>query len=280
MVDAQVYQGNVFSIAETGAEMQASLGGLLAVAIWPAEFLDASQAGLLTVGEASTTVSAAQAGMFVVARGRVANPRARAWTFTLDGHDFYVLRLGDQATLIYDIYSKQWIEWTSKDLPFWRPSSGQDWLGAKALAEEYGSTVVVGDDTFGLLWFLSPEQPYDDNPSTDRAPQQLPFERIVTGQVLASGRQYLPCYAIFVEGDNYGLTGVDFTPSVTLETSDDQGRNFVAHDTLTVETDLTVDNPYMWTSLGQIAGPGRMFRVTDNGLFARIDSMGMNDDAG
>lgn len=280
MSEPRVLQGGVYSLAETSAFMQISQAGLLAVAIWPAEFTQVAQAGLITVAEASTTLEVAQAGIMVVARGRVANPRARAWTFTLDGHDFYVLRLGDVTTLIYDVYSEQWIEWTSKDLPFWRPSSGQTWLGARPLAEEFGSTVVVGDDTFGLLWFLAPKQPYDENPSAERTPQQLPFERIVTGQALASGRVAIPCYALFVDGDNYGLTGVDFTPSITLETSDDQGRTFDAHDTLNVVADIDVNNPYAWYSLGQITSPGRMFRVTDNGLFSRIDSMGMNDDAG
>lgn len=271
-------QAMVFSITESFNEAQITLAGLMTVAIYPAEFVEAAQAGLLSVTFANTEVMVPQAGMFVVARGRIANPRARAWTFTLDGHDFYVLRLGDTTTLIYDVYSEQWIEWTSKDLPFWRPSSGMTWLGAAKLAEDYGSTVVVGDDTFGLLWFLNPEQPYDEHPDSAREPQQLPFERIVTGQVLAKGRQSLPCFAIFVDGDNYGLTGVDFTPEVRLEGSDDQGRTFDDYGAITVPADYNQPLAYEWLSLGQIQEPGRIFRVVDNGVFARIDSMDMNDD--
>jgi hypothetical protein len=278
-VEIFVQQANVYALAETGPEMQITSGGLLAVAIWPAEFLHASEAGLITVSQAAPIVAASEAGMLVVARGRIANPRARAWTFTLDGHDFYVLRLGDQTTLIYDVYSEQWIEWTSQDLPFWRPSAGQTWLGAAKLAEDYGSTVVVGDDTFGLLWFLNPEQPYDEHPDELRTPQQLAFERIVTGQVLATGRQQIPVYAVFVGGDNYGLSGVDFTPEVRLEGSDDQGRTFDDYGSITVPADYNQALAYEWLSLGQISEPGRIFRIVDNGVFARIDSMDMNDDA-
>lgn len=262
------------------ANINAPQAAILAAYNIPTVSIDGAQAGILAAFRQTAQIEAPQAMVLVAAKGRIANPRLRAWTFTLDGHDFYVLRLGDFSTLLYDTASEQWIEWTSPDLNFWRPNTGISWIGAGALSHTYGSSVVVGDDTFGLLWFLDPTQPYDEHPDPDRLPQQVPFERIVTGQVLASGRQYLPCYAIFLDGDNYGLTAVDFTPTVVLETSDDQGRNFEAHDILTVEPDLTVNNPYAWYSLGQISSPGRIFRVTDTGVFTRIDSMDMNDDAG
>src|SRR5690606_14907332 len=66
-------------------------------------------------------------------RGRVANPRVRTWTFTLDGHDFYVLRLGDQETLVYDVSTEQWVNWDSAGLPFWRPNVGMSWIGGTPL---------------------------------------------------------------------------------------------------------------------------------------------------
>lgn len=259
--------------------INAPQGAMLAAYNIPTEGIRIPQAGIIAAfRQTANNIQAAQAMVMVAARGRIADPRLKAWTFTLDGHDFYVLRLGDFTTLLYDAAADQWVEWTSDGLNFWRANTGISWLGAGGLAHAYGSSVVVGDDTFGLLWFLDPTLPYDEHPDPLRSPQQIPFERIVTGQVLASGRQYLPCYVIFVDGDNYGLTDTDFVPSVVLETSDDQGRNFVAHDVLTVEADITVDNPYSWYSLGQIASPGRMFRVRDTGVFTRIDSMSMNDE--
>lgn len=247
---------------------------------YPTNFVQATDGKGAVVSVPKVDIEVTQARMMVLTKGRIANPKLRVWTFTLDGHDFYVLRLGDDTTLLYDLASEQWVEWTYDSLPFWRPNTGMTWIGSEALAHTLGSSVVVGDDTYGLLWFLDPEQAFDEHPDYLNPAQQIPFTRIVTGQVLASGRQNIPCYAIFLEGDNYGLTAEDFVPSVTLETSDDQGRTFDKHDTLTVTPDYDQDNAYTWPSLGQISSPGRIFRVTDNGVFARIDSMGMNDDAG
>lgn len=212
-------------------------------------------------------------------RGRIANPALRIWTCTLDTHDFVFLRLGDDSTLVYDLYSEQWVDWDTKNNGAWRPNVGMTWIGAEALAPTYGTNIVAGDDNFGLLWFLDPDAPYDETPYVGYM-QQIDFDRVVTGQVLTTGRQYIPCYALFLDGDNYGLVATDFTPAVTLETSDDQGRTFILQGTLTVTPDFQQNNPYIWLSLGQISSPGRMFRITDNGVFTRIDSLEMNDDAG
>lgn len=245
---------------------------------FPAHDALASQAMIVAGVKKEVIAEVSQGRVLAHCRGRVADPKLRVWTFTLAGHDFFVLRLGDETTLLYDVYSEQWIEWDSKDSGAWRPNVGMTWVGAQALADTYGSAVIAGDDTFGLLWFLDPEQPYDDNPDPARPVQEIEFQRIVTGQVLATGRQQIPCYAIFLDGDNYGLSGTEFTPFVLLEYSDDQGRTFQASDTLGVNADITVNNPYSWYSLGSFGSPGRIFRVTDNGVLTRIDSMSMNDD--
>jgi hypothetical protein len=64
---------------------------------------------------------------------------------------------------------------------------------------------------------------------------------------------------------------------VQLEISDDQGNTFTNVGVITVQPD-TYDNDYRWTSLGQFGSPGRLFRITDNGILTRIDSLDMNDD--
>lgn len=249
----------------------------LVAGIYPSQEAYVSQQLVTLAGSSDVTVQESKFLVLVAARGRVADPRVSAWTFTLDGHDFYVLRLGDAATLLYDVYSEQWVEWTTDQSGAWRVNTGVNWVGGQALAHIYGSAVIAGDDTFGRLWFLNPEQPYDDVPDPALVPAQTSFTRIVTGQVLAGGRDFLPCYAAFLDGDNYGFGTTDFVPVVTLETSDDQGRTFYNHGTLDMVTDYSADNPYEWTSLGQIASPGRIFRITDNGMFARISGLEMND---
>ena len=228
----------------------------------------------------ASPIDISEATVMALVKGRVADPKVRIWTFTLDGHDMVVLRLGDLVTLVYDAYSEQWVEWTSKQSGAWRANTGITWNGGQQFGDIYGSNIVAGDDTFGRLWFLDPEFPYDEAPDPTRGAQHLDFDRIVTGQVLAKGRQNIPCYAVFLSGDNYGFSVTGITPSIVLEISDDQGRNFITLDALPVETDLTIDNPYGWYSLGQISQPGRIFRITDNGVLTRIDTLEMNDDGG
>lgn len=278
-VDIKSSEGRTLAI--TGAvaiSENVSLARTLAVFNFPSAGVQASEGRIIAPVLRNSPMDVSEARVLAIVKGRIADPKVRVWTGTLDDHDFFFLRLGDDATLVYDLASEQWVDWDSTGSGAWRLNTGCNWPGAVGLADTYGSSVVAGDDTFGLLWFLDPDFPYDQNPDATRAVQQIEFERIVTGQVLATGRQYLPCYAIFVDGDNYGLVATDFTPSVRLEFSDDQGRNFQAADTLLVEPDVTINNPYAWYSLGQINSPGRIFRVIDNGLFTRIDSMSMNDD--
>lgn len=277
--NAQVSQARLYAIGSVVALLgQVSEARAYAQINFPAHFAQAAQAAIVADVKKEVTAEVSQARMLVHCRGRVADPKLRVWTFTLDGHDFFVLRLGDDSTLLYDLYSEQWIEWDSKQSGAWRPTVGMTWIGAAALSDIWGSSVIAGDDTFGRLWFLDPEQPYDDAPDPERGIQQIDFERIVTGQVLASGRQALPCYSIWLDGDNYGISVEDFEPGLTLEYSDDQGRTFISADTLGVENDLTVANPYGWYSLGQITSPGRIFRWRDNGVLTRVDSASMNDD--
>lgn len=280
-VNQDIAEGRVFFIGNRESDNQTlTEGRVFAVYNVPAVEQQISQGYVFALTTVRGPQEMSEGRVFAIVRGRVAQARLRAWTFTLDGHDFYVLRLGEYSTIVYDVYSEQWVDWDSPGLAFWRASLGMTWIGGQALAATYGSSIVAGDDTYGLLWFLDPELPYDQSPDAAREIQQLPFDRVVTGQVLAKGRQYLPCYSVILSGDNYGLTANDFVPSIKLETSDDQGRNFDDQGSLSVVLDLTVNNPYEWGSLGQIASPGRIFRVTDNGIYTRIDGMEMNDDAG
>jgi hypothetical protein len=243
----------------------------------PSQHLNAEQAAVSVSIRGAANISVAQAELFAAVRGRAANPRVRAWTFTLDGHDFYVLRLGDRETLVYDMSTEQWVNWDSGTSPFWRPNTGFSWIGGQALAHQYGSNIVAGDDTWGLLWLLDPDQPFDDHPDYINPTQELSFNRVVMGQFPDRGRGATPCYVIFLTGDNYGITADDFVPGVTLEYSDDGGKTYDDAGTIA----LTVGNEnqsYEWYSLGQIDAPGRLFKITDNGVFTRIDDMKMNDD--
>lgn len=227
-------------------------------------------------GEALRTTEAV---VLVAVRGRVANPKLRVWTFTLDGHDFYVLRLGLDLTLVYDDYSEQWMDWDAFSEVFWPVNIGINWVGGIGLMDAddqpWGSNVLIGDDTLGLLWFLDPDQPFDesfDGP-LDPDPYRY-FPRVTMGQVPMLGREVQPCYAVWLTTDMGAPAYLG--AGVQLEISDDAGQNFDDMGTVTVT--LGENSPELsWYSLGQIGAPGRLFRITDDGAIARIDGMEMND---
>lgn len=248
--------------------------GTLTVAILPAEFLYASQAGVVAVAEASNIIHVSQAGVMIVARGRVSDPKVRAWTFTLDGHDFYVLRLGNQETLICDLTTEQWHVWGSDSGALWRAYTGGNWLGGMGLGATYGSNVLVGDDGNGALYFLDPNGLYDDDALLgDEIPRA--FERIITGQVATKSIDALPCFGVQLIG-SVGETTESSLTTVTLYTSDDQGNTYDEHDTITIDSgDHTAR--VEWTSLGSFDAPGRLFQIQDFGALYRIDFLEMMD---
>jgi hypothetical protein len=233
---------------------------------------------LSLIRELAVEIAVPQVRVLSLVRGRTKDPRVRAWTFSMDGHDFYVLRLGDTATLVYDLYSEQWVDWATLGLDFWRMNVGNNWSGGNRLATDKGSNVVVGDDTLGLIWFLDPNLPYDEHPR-DTIDTPLYFERITQGQYPMKGRESLACYAAWLTAD-MGAPAYEGA-AVKMEISDDAGRTYF--DVGSVEVTLGVYEPQIaWYSLGQINAPGRLFRITDDGAVSRIDGLEMNDpdDAG
>lgn len=270
-------QAAVRVLQEPVGDILASQATVRALINYPTPIMEASQSAVRVLLNRAPVIEVSQAVVRVLALGRIEDPIVRAWTFTLDGHDFYVLRLGDAETLIFDMATEQWVNWDSHRLAFWRVNCGINWIDGQSIGFEFNSSIIVGDDQQGLLWALDPEQSFDDAVRSDDEEQQVVFPRILTGQVAMTGRQVLPCYAIFLIGDNFGPLTEGFTAGITLEYSDDAGKTYDSAGTITV-TPSTVDQSYEWLSLGQIEAPGRIFRLTDTGVFTRIDSMTMNDD--
>lgn len=259
-------------LADSGAAPQVNITQARSFAAinFPTVEMRITQARVMAAETASNEIWASQARLLVAVRGRPDNPRIRDWTFSLDGHDFYVLRLGDDETLVYDVSAQAWYDWADRDNPFWRANVGTTWLGAAAQAQTFGSSVIVGDDNYGLLWFLDPTLPYDQNPDDLASEQQIYFERVVMGQMVVSGRSAIPVYTAFLTADlgDPAFVGA----SVTLYTSDDTGKTFDDHGTVTV-TPGEYSPELTWYSLGQAEAPGRLFKIIDNGAVTRIDGL-------
>jgi hypothetical protein len=271
MTDGRVSQFTVRSLTE-GNDANVSQLAVRAVYGFPSEAARVSQLIVRSLDEPRPQARVSQLLVRAVIRGRVENPTVRAWTFTLDGHDYYVLRLGDTNTLVYDTYSKQWMDWADLGSGTWRANYGINWLGGQGLAIGYGSDVVAGDDNLGLLWFLDPTQPFDNN--ADTAGDPIYFDRIVMGQVVQTGREVMPCYAAWLTTD-MGDPAYEGA-AVNLSISDDAGVTFNDMGDIVITTGANYPE-LSWYSLGQIGAPGRLFKITDDGAVARIDSMEMND---
>lgn len=220
----------------------------------------------------NNTILASQLAVMVAARGSVGDPSVRVWTFTLDGHDYYVIRLGNDRTLVYDNLTKMWSNWGSGDNTLWKAFSGTNWQGGEAIATGYGSSVVVGDDANGSLYFLNTDDDLDDHPVTGLSSQ--PFEREAFAQQVLHGYFARRAFAAYVLGSIGKVQGTT-NATVKLSFSDDRGATFFEMPPLTVNN---VDTQCVWRGLGSMQYPGRIYKVIDYGAFKRLDSIDTNDD--
>ena len=271
MTDGRISQATVRSLTE-GSDLNISQLRVRSVMNFPSEAGRVSKLTVRSIDEPSSPARISQLLVRAIVRGRIDQPRVRAWTFTLDGHDFYVLRLGDIQTLVYDVYSEKWYRWTSPNLDRLRFVLGQNWIGSGPYAGSYGSNVVVGDDTVGALYFLAPLQAFDEVPVYGEAIQRN-FVRKATGQLVSRQRIPVPCYEVYLTGDS-GYTVGD-SSSVTLYTSDDNGNTLTSRGSITSRAS-DYNQEFSWRSLGQVRYPGRLFVIEDDGALQRINGLDVN----
>lgn len=259
--------------------VQVSQASVMALGIFPTEELRVSSAGaLLLVDEHAKDVNVTQATTMVLALGRIKDPNVRAWTFTLDGHDFYVLTVGDQETLVFDVATGEWFTWGSDDLDVFQAKVGINWTGSGRLGNAYGSNVLVGHDTAGTVFLMAPDEATDDH-ATVGEDIKTAFDRKVTAQtVIDAGYSFPPCFGVQLFGSigdyDVDVAGADL--AVELEYSDDRGQSWVSAGSLTPPSG-EFDFRLNWQSLGSMRAPGRLFRVTDRGALQRLDGFEIED---
>lgn len=267
-----VTKGSTLLVARAGPDIRVVLGSTLALINYPTEEVRATFASIQPVIRQNCTMEATLATTMAVVLGRVSDPRVRVWTFELDQHDYYIIRLGNEETLIYDVFSDQWYVWGSGDTEIWRAYTGINWLAAGANAQMYGSNIVVGDDSNGTLWFLDPSAD-DDEDAVEGPERQRPFLRKATSQIAVRGYSSVPCYGI----ELLGSSGESSISGVTLFTSDDRGDSFTDRGTIDVSVG-DYDTRLNWRSLGSMRNLGRIFRIEDRGALKRIDSLTLEGD--
>ena len=270
--DIQESQFDVGVIADIGADLEISQFDAIALFRFPAEEEEVSQFDVQLVTIQKNVIQTSQLDLIILFRGRVSDPSVRAWTATLDGHDFYFLRLGNAETLVYDLTTEQWHVWASGSDFYWNIFTGINWFGGNNFSASFGSNIIVGSDANGSLFILDPTKP-DDDPATEGR-DVSPFRRRVTGQLPSRGYDSVAVYEFQLLG-SIGQLNANADTGVTLLYSDDRGDSYVnAGEIITEEDNYEIRGS--WRSLGSFRAPGRLFRVEDFGALQRIDSMTVN----
>lgn len=174
-------------------------------------------------------------------------PRRLAWTYTLDGHYFYCLDLGEDGTHVYDLTTQQWTEFDTVGYSgHFNFKNGIWW--------KTGQRIVGGDILSGAIYEMVPDLYLDDG--------WRPVFYEARGALFAQGVDKRKNYALRLVGSVGRLTD-DIAPELHMQFSDDQGATWGNEYTIT----LTVDTKQRleWRSLGAFAAPGRIFRLYDTG---------------
>ncbi len=226
-----------------------------------AEYAITSQALMLAVveespvsGEANTSTSQFLAlGVYGV--GAPEDLRLRAWGFTMDGHRFYVLHLGEEGTFVYDLTTKQWAEWKTEGFDTgWNAYVGLNWGS--------DDRIVAADRQNPTVWLIDPETFRDEGFKDIR--------RTVTAIIPQSGFGWATHDSLQL----YASVGDPSAPAPTIELtfSDDQGVTYDAPaDSIIVLVPGENTQQIDWMSLGSFQSPGRVIDITDYGGVGRID---------
>ncbi len=257
MTTANVLAALQAAISGNGSAAAGQAALLAAYSVPEARYSRSSEVMLQAAYVGGPIIDTTSAALLVAYRtGPVENLKSRAWEFTLDGHTFYVLTLGEQGTFVYDLTTQQWAQWITGGLNTWNMEIGTTWKGK----------VVAGDQAEPTIWEMTPNIFLDDGFKA--------ITRIATGGVSIRQREVAPNYAFRITASMgepvLPITAPVTNPTITLAISDDQGKTFQDMGSLTlIEDDFK--QTLQWLSLGQIEAPMRIFKITDVGAIARID---------
>jgi hypothetical protein len=258
----------ITTLGATSNEVRLSNAFITAIYNVPTAGVRATAAYITALAPTSNEIRTSSSYLTVLVRGHRENRKLRAWGFSLDGHDFYVLRLGETSTLVYDLTTNQWTQWASPSTTVLRAHLGLNWQGQGPITIGNGFpwNVIGGDDSTGVLWILDPNKPLDH----DYFGTEVAFNRKVIGNVPMRMRETVQCGAVYLIGSvsNPSLVG----DGITLKISDDNGFNFTDMGTV-VATVGDVNQEIGWIGLGVMKAPGRLFLLQDTGALARISSL-------
>lgn len=176
--------------------------------------------------------------------------RQSAWTFTLDGHKFYVLPLGPEGDWAYDVTTDAWSQLKTDGFNGLNFTNGVMW----------GLRIMGGDQLYPYLYELDPNQTLDED--------WRAITHVATGGIPLRGR-YNVGVANFTLTASVGDIQDVNDYNVSLSFSDDNG------DTWSPDFDIELTGAgsqrLIWNALGSFTSPGRVFKITDTAGPMRID---------
>jgi hypothetical protein len=247
-------QAQAFAI--TGAKsvgINTSMAQVMAVYNFPSIQLRTSQLAGMVVTKSSNTVRVMMAQALAVVIGIKDEHNLRAFTFTQDDHDFYVLKLGVNKTFVYDKLTSQWSQWQSPRLKYWRVNDGCGWQGINVGCDSLSGDIFQIDPVGRLDYLTTPI-----------------VSQIFSGKTFRF-RTFQPCYmAELSVSENGPPAGIDpTTVGIQLRSSDT--INWTDHGTVTAQAAGT-QTYARWYGLGLMKSPGILFEITDTGYARRIDA--------
>lgn len=165
----------------------------------------------------------------------------RAWSFTTNRHDFYVLKT-ENVTVVYDLTVDKWYRWSSYELPYW----------VAAFGIQVNDTIFATTDTNGKIFTLG----YDH---TDSGNDFLVCE--VGGFIPNSSANPVACnwitlFLSYGTSDSYVVA-----PLIELRWSDDGGKTWSAYMQGRTGSKGLYDTDITFRSLGHITKPGRQIEI-------------------
>jgi len=204
-----------------------------------------------TAGSRAVPRTSQFVALVVYGEGVPDQSRSRAWTFTLDGHTFYVLNLAQEGTYVYDTVTKYWAKFSTDGFGQWNMNNGTMW----------GNRIVAGDTLSSQVWELDPAAVQDEG--------WRDIFHIVTGGLATRSRVYHAMEAVRLNASIGQIDDVNGA-TLTLNFSDDQGKTW-SDDYAVALTEGSYSDEIAWRSLGSFAAPGRIIQITDTGGLIRID---------
>jgi hypothetical protein len=184
-----------------------------------------------------------------------------AWTFTMDGHTFYVYDIGDEGTFLYDLTTKSWCKFQTQGNQGWNFRNGAMWWTDGA------PRFVGGDSIYGYVWELDPLAIFDDGF------RDIPHA--ATAGITLRTRVYHSMSELRIAASAGQLDDTDGAAFIQMAYSDDGGQTYSTPMVVILQVGSTPDGQQdiRFASLGSFMAPGRIFQLYDVGGTLRLDGV-------